>query len=287
MKKHKLNSLLKLALISSIIFGVVNSVSAKEEKTQKIDIEQINLDIPIFITSLSFFIFWCFNKKQQQKKFSEIEKHQKNVISQFNQLNELNNKFNNLERSNRQIIEKIQENNQKIIDSATRLHESINKQQVNHFISDRNNSDFNSNTNFYSLNSDTSNLNSIAIVDKILQFVETYNRDRNSISDQVKAMVAETQASINQRRLGNRDTVTLENTSKKKYWIIEEDNEHYLIPHAKIKIDEHNRTTLESLFDCTNFTSEYSDFQLVKPARVSQTNLETWQLETKGELEFS
>jgi predicted oxidoreductase (fatty acid repression mutant protein) len=116
--------------------------------------------------------------------------------------------------------------------------------------------------------------------------VETYNQDKNSISDKAKAMVAETQTSLNQRRSGSSDIVALENTTQKKYWIIEEDNDYYLVPHAKIKIDEYNKTTLESLFDCTNFTSEYSDFQLVKPAKVSQTDSETWQLEKKGKLDF-
>jgi hypothetical protein len=120
-----------------------------------------------------------------------------------------------------------------------------------------------------------------------VQLAKTYNQDKNSLSNKAIATVAETQESLNQRRSGNSDTVTLENITQKKYCIIEEDNDYYLIPHAKIRIDEHNKTTLESLFDCTNFTSEYSDFQLVKPAKVSQIDSETWQLEKKGKLEFS
>ena len=120
----------------------------------------------------------------------------------------------------------------------------------------------------------------------IFKLIESYNQDKNSISDKVKAMVRETEASLNQRRSGNSDTVTLENTTQKKFWIIEEDNNYYLILHAKINIDEYNRAILESLFDCTNFTLEYSDFQLIQPAKVFQLSSETWQLDKKGKIEF-
>lgn len=273
-KKYNTNSLLKLVLIFGIIFGAVNSVSAQDDSSSEKK-EQINLDLPIFITSLSLFIFWCFNKKQQQKQIKELTKNQDKIISKFNQLSEFDNKLSNLDRTSRQIIEKIQDSNQKSIDSEVRLREFLSKQQFNQSVNYHN-----------SLNSDTSHLNSTTIVDKISQFVETYNQDKNSISDRVKAMVAETQESLNQRRSGSSDIVTLENTTQKKYWIIEEDNDYYLVPHAKIKIDEYNKTTLESLFDCTNFTAEYSDFKLVKPAKVSQINSETWQLEKKGKLDF-
>jgi hypothetical protein len=275
-KKYKLNILLKLALIFSIIFGVVNSVSAQDSDAEKIHIEEINLDLPIFITSLSFFIFWCFDKKQQQSKFDELKKHQTDIISKLNQFNDINSKLNNLDKINRQIIEKIQENNQKSIDSEVRLRELISKQQFNQSVNYHN-----------SLTSDISHFNSTAIVDKISQLVATYNQDKTSLSNEAIATVAETQESLNQKRLGNNDTVTLENTSQKKYCIIEEDNDYYLIPHAKIKIDEYNIKTLESLFDCIHFTSEYSSFQLVKPAKVSSLDSELWQLEEKGKLEFS
>jgi hypothetical protein len=218
---------------------------------------------------------WFFTQNKQQKQIKELTKNQNKIISKFNQLSELDNKLSNLDRTSRQIIEKIQDSNQKNIDSEVRLREFLSKQQFNQPINYHN-----------SLNSDTSHLNSIAIVDKISQFVETYNKDKNSLADKAKAMVAETQASLNQRRSGNSDTVTLENTTQKKYWIIEEDNEYYLIPHAQIKFDEFNIKTLESLFDCTNFTVESSYFQLVKPAKVSKLSSETWQLNKKGKLEF-
>ncbi len=247
--------------------------------TKKIYIKNslIFIDLPILATLL---LLWFLTQNKQKQQIEQLTKNQNKIIGNFNQFNEVNNKLNNLDKINRQIIEKIQDNNQKNIDSEVRLRELLSNQQVNYSISDRNSLDFNSNTNFYSLNS-------IAIVDKVLQFVETYNQDKNSISDKAKFMVAETQASLNQRRSGNSNVVTLENTTQKKYCIIEEDNNNYLVPHAKIKFDDFNKSTLESLFDCSNFTAEYSDFQLVKPAKVSPLPSETWQLEEKGKLDFS
>lgn len=230
------------------------------------------INLPILTTLL---LLWFLTQKQQQEQIDRLTKNQNKIISNFSQFNEITNKLNNLDKINSQIIGKIQDSDQKNLDSEVRLREFLSKQQFNQSVNYHN-----------SLTSDISNLNSIAIVDKISQFVETYNQDKNSIADKAKAMVAETQASLNQRRSGNSDTVTLENTTQKKYCVIEEDNDYYLIPHAKIKIDEYNRTTLESLFNCTNFTSEYSDFQLVKLAKVSQLSSETWQLEEKGQLDF-
>jgi hypothetical protein len=297
--KYGINGLFKLALIISIFFSVANSLSAQEkEKFQtgskdklseakiseqltqsKKDLDNsliknslIFIDLPILATLL---LLWFLTQNKQQKQIKELTYNQSKILSKFNQLNELDNKLSNLDRTSRQIIEKIQDSNQKSIDSEVRLRELFSKQQFKQSVNYHNN-----------LNSDTFNLNSTAVVDKITKFIETYNQNKNSLTDKAKAMVAETQASLNQRRSGSSDIVTLENTSQKKYWIIEEDNDYYLVPHAKIKIDEYNRTTLESLFDCTNFTSEYSDFQLVKPAKVSQINSEIWQLEEKGKLDF-
>lgn len=247
------------------------------------------LDLPIFTTSLILLISWYINKNQQQKQLNDLIKNQNKILVKLNQLNEFDNKLSNLDRIQREIIKQVQENNQKITDSEIRLRESFNKQQVNHTINHHSNAGLYSNNDSYqqfSQQPDKYSLNPIAVVDKIPKFVETYNLDKNSLSNQVVATVAETQESLNQRRSGNSDTVALENTTQKKYWIIEEDNYYYLIPHAKIKIDEYNIKTLESLFSCINFTSNYSNFELVQPAKVSQVSSESWQLEEKGKLNF-
>jgi hypothetical protein len=262
-KRHNINSLLKLTLIFGIIFGAVNSVSAQQneenrdkqslnkiqeqsnkkvtenktntndlnqetlkgqtkqeqsqESTDKSDSSQsrqsvqnednkepftkkdslIFIDLPILTTLL---LLWFLTQKKQQQQIDKLTNNQNKIISKFNQLSELDNKLSNLDRTSRQIIEKIQDCNQTNIDLGVRLHELLSKQQSNQSVNDHN-----------SLTLDTSNLNSTAIVDKISQFVESYNQDKNSIFDKAKAMVAETQASLNQRRSGSSDVVTLEN----------------------------------------------------------------------------
>ena len=251
----------------------LNDIKKKVNKSLSENDSLIFVDLPIAVILL---LLWFLSQKKQQQQIDKLTNNQNRISSNFNQFNEINNKLNNLDRKNHQIIEKIQDNNQKNIDSEVRLRELLSKQQ------------FNQSANYHNSSTpDISNLNSIAIVDKVSQLVENYNQNKNSISDKAKAMVTETQVSLNQRRSGNSNTVTLENTTQKKYWILEENNDYYLIPHAQIKFDEFNITTLESLFDCTNFTPEYSDFKLVKLAKVSQLSSETWQLETKGKLEFS
>jgi hypothetical protein len=286
----------KFMLIFSIIFGLVNSKSASgstgnlESIDFLINLTNLQLDLPIFTTLIILFISWYVNKNQQQKQLNDLVNNQNKILGKLNQLNELDNKFNNLDGIQRQIIKQVQENNQKITDSEISLREHLNKYQVSQSINYRSNADLYSNNDSYqqfSQQPDEYSLNPIAIVDNIPKFIETYNLDKNSLSVKVIATVAETQESLNQRRSGNSDTVTLENTTQKKYWIVEEDSNYYLIPHAKIKIDEYNIKTLESLFDCINFISEYSDFQFVQPAKVSQLYSESWQLEQKGKLEFS
>lgn len=232
----------------------------------------VYIDLPIVLILL---LLWYLNKNQQQQLFTQIDEKQDQLLGKLNKLKELDSKLNNLDKIKREIIKEIQENNPKNTNSEIRLFELLSKQQFNQSANHNN-----------SLMSDTSHLNSIAIIDKISQFVETYNQDKKLSPERIIATVKSTQENVEQRRTGNIDTVTLETTTQKKYWIIEEDNDYYLIPHAKIRIDEHNKTTLESLFDCTNFTSEYSDFQLVKPAKVSKLSSETWQLEEKGQLNF-
>lgn len=254
------------------------SSEALETKTtddqKMLTINDILLFINLLIlTTLS--LLWFLNQKKQQQQIDRFTKNQNKLIDSFSQFNEITNKLNNLEKINLQIIEKIQDSDQKYLDSEVRLREFLSKQQFNQSVNYHNGS-----------TPDISHFNSTTIVDKISQLVETYNQDKTSLSNKAIATVAETQESLNQRRSGNSEIVTLENTTQKKYCIIEEDNDYYLIPHAKIKIDEYNTKTLESLFDCMNFSSDYCDLKLVKPAKVFKNNSGFWQLEEKGKLEF-
>ncbi len=122
---------------------------------------------------------------------------------------------------------------------------------------------------------------------QIPHFVETYNRDKNSFNEFIISTVIETEESRDNRLAGRSEEVFLSNTSKGKYWIVEENNNFYLVPHAKISINEHNkRYTIDNLFECDESSSGDYNFKLIRPAKVSKVNSELWQLEKKGKLDF-
>ena len=120
-----------------------------------------------------------------------------------------------------------------------------------------------------------------------LQFVNDYNFDKQSFESKVISIVTETQESMENRLAGRSENVYLSDNTKGKYWIMEEDDNYYLVPGAKIRINEHNKHTIENLFEFDESDSGYDNFQLIQAAKVLRTNSELWQLENKGELEFS
>lgn len=120
------------------------------------------------------------------------------------------------------------------------------------------------------------------------RFVEEYNRDKHSLFNKAIATVTETEESMNNRRDGKSIPLQLEiKSSQGNYWIINEDGSDYLVPKSDIKINEFNFKTIAVLFECNNGFDNYSFFQLLKPAKISKISSNLWQLEEKGELDFS
>ncbi|PSB04291.1 hypothetical protein C7B64_04790 [Merismopedia glauca CCAP 1448/3] len=78
----------------------------------------------------------------------------------------------------------------------------------------------------------------------------------------------------------------LENKRGGSYWIIKEDSIDYMLPKQNLKINEYNYSTVEVLFECRNYDANYSDYKLVKPARVQMVSGGTWQLQERGIIEF-
>ncbi len=119
------------------------------------------------------------------------------------------------------------------------------------------------------------------------QFVEIYNKDKNLFDEYTISTVTETKDSRDNRLAGRSEIVFLSSISKGNYWIVEENNNFYLVPHAKISINEHNkRYTIENLFECDESSSGDYNFKLIRPAKILKVNSELWQLEKKGKLEF-
>ena len=127
----------------------------------------------------------------------------------------------------------------------------------------------------------------LQIIDaQIPHFVEPYNRDKNLFDERAISTVIETQESVENRLAGFSKAIFLSNTNRGKYWIVEENGQYFLVPHAKININEHNKYTIENLFDYDESNSSFYDFRLLQPAKIVKTNSELWQLQEKGKLEF-
>jgi hypothetical protein len=245
------------------------------------------IDLPILVILL---VVLYLGNKQQQKQIDKLNK----ILGQTNKINSIEQQVNTLELI-QDVIIKSQKGNSKIIKSQEILLESFNKLQSNQSVNHNlysNGIGFNTYGTSESFNQDqlttkhnTTNFDTIT-VDRVSQLVETYNRNKYSFSESAIDTVEETQTSNEQRRSGQSNTVKLEHTAKKKYWIVEEDNNYYLVPHPDMKTNEHSVKTLEALFECINFTSEYIDFELVQPAKITQISNQTWQLEEKGKLNF-
>jgi hypothetical protein len=95
--------------------------------------------------------------------------------------------------------------------------------------------------------------------------------------------------SINSNR-GNEDkTAVLEETNRGNYWVFNFNDITYLVPVAGKYINQHSYTTTTSIFESHNYTPDYKNIQLVKPAIVSidpNTNPQTWRIQERGELVF-
>ncbi len=119
------------------------------------------------------------------------------------------------------------------------------------------------------------------------QFIKLYNHDKLSLFDKVIATVSETEKSISNRRDARDIPVQLEvKESRGNYWIINEENINYLVPTSDIKFNTHKLGTLQALFEYDNSCNNFSEFQLIKPAKVFELNSELWQLQEKGKIEF-
>ena len=252
------------------------------------------IDLPILALLLTL---WFCDRKEQKQRFDRLTNNQNIIDRKLKQLDKITLKLDDSDKFSNQIVKEVENNKQEIVNSRIELRTAFENKQSERVVNSNSSTDIYS-TNYHNSSTftkeqteyqfDKPSHNSVAVIEQIPQFVDKYNLDKKSLSEEVTATVAATEVSLNKRRLGKSDILTFEHTTQKKYWIIQEDD-YYLVPHAKIKIDEYNKTTLESLFECINFSSDYTDFHLIQPAKVSplNSNSELWQLEKKGKLEFS
>ncbi|MCL2935154.1 MAG: hypothetical protein MGU50_00460 [Trichodesmium sp. MAG_R02] len=119
-----------------------------------------------------------------------------------------------------------------------------------------------------------------------LEFMLIYKEDPRSLSENA-IEVSEADRSMVQPRISSTQAVIIQKVRRGNYWILNEADIDYMVPRHNIKINEYNSKTVANLFECQGYQSEYSGFQLIKPAKVSAISKgETWQLVERGILQF-
>jgi outer membrane murein-binding lipoprotein Lpp len=119
-----------------------------------------------------------------------------------------------------------------------------------------------------------------------LKLIDTYHEEPSLMF--LKGIeVSETEESISNRQFNPNNPIVLENNRQGNYLIVKEKKADYLIPKPNLTINSDNYFSLESLFQCRNYSATYSSFKLIKPARVlGILGGLNWCLEEKGILQF-
>lgn len=116
------------------------------------------------------------------------------------------------------------------------------------------------------------------------ELVEVYNESPNSLVNKVLKVA------VNQRSItaNNSNSIILASIGNGNYWVTYDVNINYwLLPKAKLRIDQYRYETVKLLFDCNDYEPGYHSFELTKPAQVSLlTNNSEWKLEKRGVLKF-
>ncbi|MGL5806488.1 MAG: hypothetical protein ACRC11_13795, partial [Xenococcaceae cyanobacterium] len=118
------------------------------------------------------------------------------------------------------------------------------------------------------------------------QFGIIYDYNKTSILEKAIATVSVTKTSWDNFKNGVNDRVYFREIEQGNYLIIEEENINYLIPKENFKIAENKLEIVQTLFTCIGYQIDYSDLQIIKPAKVSKLLSDWWQLEEQGILVF-
>jgi hypothetical protein len=94
------------------------------------------------------------------------------------------------------------------------------------------------------------------------------------------------QETMEKIRGGTQSEFKFVNELKGNYWIVNWHDVYCLIPKKKINIEEHSYGIFQRIFDCQNYKENSSDFEIVEPATVFNSNNGTWHLERKGTIKF-
>jgi hypothetical protein len=87
-------------------------------------------------------------------------------------------------------------------------------------------------------------------------------------------------------RDGDDSNITFNKDRKGNYLILPRGGYYYLVPNKQRKIIAQIYITTKAIYDCNGYNESYRDFQLIKPALVSEESMDCWRLSQKGTLQF-
>jgi CHASE3 domain sensor protein len=118
------------------------------------------------------------------------------------------------------------------------------------------------------------------------QLIQEYNSNHKALSKKV-IEVNVREDSLNKNRMGSNQPIALEPTRNGSYWVCESGGVGYLIPKHKLTINQFNVATIQDLFNCDGYSSNFQGFKLLKPAQVySSDGGKKWQVSQLGILRF-
>jgi len=115
-----------------------------------------------------------------------------------------------------------------------------------------------------------------------------YNSNPGGLKSLNTATVTETKHSQGERRVGRATIPILNEDSTGNFWILKDDTRFYLVPKPSARFNKYNSELLEALFDIQGGAASYAKkFQLLKPASISATAGNAWQVIQKGAITFN
>jgi hypothetical protein len=121
------------------------------------------------------------------------------------------------------------------------------------------------------------------------QIVAEYNLNSHEIPqvwrEQFMSVSIDSEA-FGRLRDGDDSNLIFNRDRKGNYLIVPRGDCHYLVPNKQRKIISQIYITTKAIYDCGGYSESYREYQLVKPAMVSEESTDCWRLTRKGTLQF-
>ncbi len=219
----------------------------------------------------AIFFVWKHNQRSQEKGNSKL-----NIFK-----NEVKSKIDRLESQNSTLSTNIGKLSQQISTESIRSSKGTTKQLPS-----------------YNENQDLYNINTHSVRETVpapqsplprqSSLVDEYNQDPNVFKNRRSIQeVGEEQHNIEGRRSGQIKTVNLSPMERRRggYWVLSHERQQIIVPSADLRVNDFNRDTTESIFDCINFNASYRKIILIQPAIVESISM-GYQVISKGIIEF-